>query len=125
MIDLNGRLALDHELDHFLSLNGLNRTDIDILLLGYNSDINYDHVYGSFQNNLFPQTAAAWFKHLCGEYHTASGFGLYIAANVLKHQYLPEIIRYNQIRPEKLNRILIYNQFRNTNHSFILVERCR
>jgi len=107
----------------FLKKNGLALSDIDLLLLGLNGDPAHDLIDNRFAGILPHQTATAWYKHLCGEFNTATGFALYLASNILKHQYLPEILRLNNHLPGEFNSILIYNQFRNTNHSLILVKR--
>jgi 3-oxoacyl-(acyl-carrier-protein) synthase len=121
-ININGSFHPDLFLPGFLGKNGLSTDDIDLVILGVNGDCNYDTVYTQFANQFFPGKAQAWYKHLCGEYHTATGFGLYVAANMLKRKVYPEILHLNQAVPEKIRNILIYNHFRDVNHSFILVK---
>jgi 3-oxoacyl-[acyl-carrier-protein] synthase II len=121
-IHFDGAFQPETILTDFLGRNQLAFTDIDLLLLGTNGDSDYDPFYTRFANQFFPAKPQAWFKHLCGEYHTATGFGLYIAANILKNQIYPEIVRLNQMNPSHLKNILIYNHYRNVNHSFILVQ---
>lgn len=121
-INLNGSFSPELFVPVFLGKNGLSFRDIDLVILGINGDSNYDPVYTHFADHFFPGKPQAWYKHLCGEYHTATGFGLFIAANILKRQVYPEILRFNHIIPEKLKNILIYNNFRNVNHSFLLVQ---
>lgn len=109
----------------FLSKNNLNIEDIDLLLLGNNGDPHHDKVYHRFAEAAFPHTAWSYYKHLCGEYHTASGFGLYLAANMIKRQIYPEILRLNQIIPSQIRNILVYNHFRDKNHAFILITKAK
>lgn len=109
-------------LQEFLKRNGLEAAEIDIVILGLNGDSNFDHHYRSFAGHFFPETAQACYKHLCGEYHTATGFAMYLAANILKTGSYPEILRLNHIRPARPENILIYNHYRNTNHSFLLLR---
>jgi len=106
----------------FLESHQLNTGDIDLVLTGVNGDVNWDFLYQDFLSELFPGNAAAWYKHLCGEYHTASGFGLFTAANILKHQVYPEILALNTNSPKDFKYILLYNHFRNVNHSLILLR---
>ncbi len=113
---------LDKQVLAFLDQYDLKPENIDLVLTGVNGDVNWDKVYHAFLNRLFPNHATAWFKHLSGEYHTATGFGLYTAANVIQRQIYPEILALNKIKPEKLKNILIYNHFRNINHSLLLVQ---
>ena len=123
-ININGSFQAEKELPKFLGRHDLDSKDIDLLITGVNGDCNQDAVYTNFADTFFPGMAQAWYKHLCGEYHTATGFGLYIAANILKHQVYPEILHLNPVNPSRLKNILIYNHFRNTNHSFMLIQGC-
>ncbi len=123
-INLNGSFDPGKFLPAFLSKNDLSTADIDLILLGVNGDTTFDPVYYDFFARFFPQAAHGWYKHLCGEYHTATGFGLWAAANILKRQDYPAILHLNGTHPSKLENILIYNHFRNVNHSFLLLKRC-
>lgn len=120
---LNGKFDPSLFVPGFLEKNSLQPGDIDLVLLGINGDPKYDPNYTHLTGKLFPSTAWAWYKHLCGEYHTATGFGLYVAANILKRQSYPEILSLNGLTPSPIKNILIYNHFRNTNHSFMLVQK--
>jgi 3-oxoacyl-(acyl-carrier-protein) synthase len=105
-----------------LSASGLKVQDIDLVLLGINGDNRTDNIYYEFARSMFPGTPLSYYKHLCGEYHTASGFALWLAANILKRQTVPEIIRINDHHWEPIRNILIYNQYYNVNHSLMLVS---
>lgn len=120
--NLNGSFKPGTILSCFLDMHDLTVYDIDLVLLGLNGDSENDPVYLQFADHFFPGKPQGWYKHLCGEYHTATGFGLYVAANILKHQLYPEILQLNPINPSRLNNILIYNHFRNVNHSLMLVQ---
>jgi 3-oxoacyl-(acyl-carrier-protein) synthase len=105
-----------------LSASGLNVSEIDLVLLGINGDNRNDHIYYEFAKSIFPGTPLSYYKHLCGEYHTSSAFALWLAANILKRQTVPYILRLNNVHREPVRNILIYNQYYNVNHSFILVS---
>jgi 3-oxoacyl-(acyl-carrier-protein) synthase len=106
----------------FLSSLNLKIDDIDIFLTGLNGDTEFDSIYNQLSENLFPNTSFAYFKHLCGEYHTASSFALWIAANCIRNQVYPDILKVNSKVPAQIRNILIYNQYNGVNHSFILVS---
>ena len=106
----------------FLTSQGLAIKDIDLVILGLNGDPRTDLIYHDFVETDFPLSPLGYFKHLCGEYHTASAFATWLAAMILKTQMVPEVIRINQ-PPTRLDRVLIYNQYRGTNHAFILLSR--
>jgi 3-oxoacyl-[acyl-carrier-protein] synthase II len=105
-------------------LSSLNRRieDIDIYLSGINGDRETDQIYYRLHETLFTDKAFAYFKHLCGEYHTASSFALWAAANCIKNQYYPGILKVNAIKPDRIRNILIYNQYNGVNHSLILLS---
>jgi len=120
--NLNGSFKPEFILPCFLGKHDITVHDIDLVLLGVNGDGDNDPYYDRFANHFFPGKPQAWYKHLCGEYHTATGFGLYVASNMLRHQHYPEIFQYNAFNPSRLKNILIYNHFRNVNHSLMLVQ---
>lgn len=124
IINIRGSINMQQSLSEFLYKNALAPSDIDLILLGTNGDCVYDPIYSNFADQYLSGKSLAWYKHLCGEYHTATGFGLYVAANILKRQNLPEILYLNNIVPPRLQNILIYNQYRNVNHSLMLVQAC-
>ena len=105
-----------------LAGSDLNISDIDLVVLGIDGDNRNDHLYYEFAESLFPGTPLSLYKHLCGEYHTSSAFALWLTANILKRQTIPEIIRLNSVNRKPVRNILIYNQYYNVNHSFILVS---
>ncbi|MCX6306964.1 MAG: beta-ketoacyl synthase N-terminal-like domain-containing protein [Bacteroidetes bacterium] len=108
----------------FLSSFGLTAGDVGLVILGLNGDPRTDLVYHNLVETDFQNTSLAYFKHLCGEYHTASAFATWLAAMVLKTQSVPEIVRVNFNEPSApLEHVLIYNHFQDNNHAFILLSR--
>lgn len=105
----------------FLSKNGLAISDVDAVVLGYNGDVTFDGYYKSLSNNLFNNTQQLYYKHLSGEFNTASAFGLWLAAKVLKEQRIPDIIKVNEVQSNPFTTILLYNQYRGLDHSFTLL----
>ncbi len=108
----------------FLKENGLCNTDVDALILGNNGDIEYDTFYNPLRKGLFKDTQQVYYKHLCGEFNTASSFGMWLGAKILNTQKIPDIVKLNDIKPSALNKILLYNQYRGENHSFTLLQKC-
>jgi 3-oxoacyl-[acyl-carrier-protein] synthase II len=113
---------VSNRLHHFLGTLGLKANDIDLVILGLNGDPRTDQVYNHLAGKDFPDTPLAYFKHLCGEYHTASVFATWLAALAVKTQSVPEVVLVNQkLRPSVIKQVLIYNHFRENNHAFILL----
>ncbi len=101
------------------SLNG-----IDLLLLGLNGDPKYDEVYYNLKDKVPGDIPCAYYKHLCGEYDTSASFALYLAAEIIRKQSVPGIIRLDEKPAGPIKNILIYNHLRNVNHSMILISSC-
>jgi 3-oxoacyl-(acyl-carrier-protein) synthase len=110
-------------IEAFLKRESLNVKDIDFFILGLNGDSRFDAVYYDLMKTLFPENNQAFYKHLCGEYYTSSAFALWISAMSIHRQQVPEIIRLNKKPSKAIKNILIYNQYRNVNHSLILVSK--
>lgn len=108
----------------FLAENGLTDTDIDLVILGYNGDITFDGYYDELAKGLFKDTAQAYFKHLSGEFDTASGFGFWLGNKIVRHQTVPLAVMLNAIDIISPKTVLIYNQYRGENHSLTLIRKC-
>ncbi|HEY4288584.1 MAG TPA: beta-ketoacyl synthase chain length factor [Puia sp.] len=80
---------VEDKIDRFLAAHSLTRGDVDILLTG------------------------ADYKHLCGDYPTASAFGLAMAVRAL-----------SEAATGGVTRILIHNNYLNIHHSLMLVTKC-
>lgn len=107
----------------FLQENNLHIEDIDLLILGNNGDVDFDAFYTTLEEG-FKNTQQASYKHLCGEFNTASSFGFWLASKVLKTQTLPEVVKANHTDTTSFKTILLYNQYRGENHSFTLLKQC-
>jgi len=105
-----------------LKQNNLSANDIDILILGLNGDYQKDKVYHEFIR-IFPGTDQIYFKHLCGEYQTASAFGLWLGSMIMKRQLVPQVVRQKGEFNRPVRNILLYNHYQNLDHSIILLSR--
>lgn len=108
----------------FLAKNRIDPSHIDLLITGVNGDFEYDQLYFEIAESMFPNTPNIGYKHLVGEYDTASAAAIYIGSEILKRQEIPTVLRLDQkpLANNKLERILIYNHRRNTQHSLILLS---
>lgn len=95
------------------------------VILGYNGIANEEVIYNEIAKKLqFNSIAIANFKHLCGESYTASAFALWMGAQILHKQSIPTSISYNNCKTEEIEHLLIYNQFQEKEHAFMLLKRC-
>jgi len=110
-------------LTRFLSANGVSVNDIDFFVNGMSGDVKNDALLESLAQDELKNIAEVRFKHLCGEYCTASSFGLWLAASILKKQQIPAIVRFNQINAQSpIKTVLIINQYMGRNYSFVLLK---
>lgn len=103
-----------------LSENGIDK--LDLLLQGNNGDIGDDIIFNEFAESIQMIECKLNFKHLCGEYATASAFGMSIAAQLLRNENTAE--KFGYVLTEKPNSILIHNQSNGIHHSLTLLTAC-
>lgn len=112
-------------LTSFLEVNKIKLSEIDVWVSGASGNIEHDHLLNHLENTVLRQTPQIRFKHLCGEYCTAVSFGLWIGASILKKQSIPEILKVStpEFSLEKIETVLIVNQYLNRNYSFLLLKK--
>ena len=114
---------VENFISSFLEKNNLKIQDIDVVVLGNNGDINFDTYYTAV-DSLFDQIPQVYYKHLCGEFNTASAFGFWVAASILKNQAIPQVVKMNSIEKANFSKVLLYNQFQGKDHSLVLLSKC-
>ena len=122
LFDPAGSTEVSDWIDRFLAQHGLKPADISLLIPGMNGDPAQDLIYHELIRTRFTGVPLACFKHLCGEYMTASSFGTWLGAMILKHRAVPDVVAMNE-PPRSLDHILVWNHYRETHHSLILLSR--
>ena len=115
---------VENKIISFLASNNLEITDIDAVVLGYNGDVDSDLYYKNLSNTTFANTPQVYYKHLSGEYDTASAFGLWVGAKIIQTQNIPDIVKINALDKQSYKTILLYNQRNGIDHSFTLISSC-
>jgi Beta-ketoacyl synthase, N-terminal domain len=109
-------------LKEFLSENFAEGEMPDLLLTGENGDNRllkyYEIVESAFQDSV----PVARFKHLCGEYCTASSFACWLSFQILTDGKIPPLVIKKSSSAKPVRRILIYNNYRSAQHAFILMS---
>ena len=124
-VEINNEIDLDVlqlKIFDFLAANGLAVADVDLLITGTNGDLAFASYYDELTQKQFGDTPQVYYKHLSGEYNTASAFGLYVGANIIKTQQIPTILKANDKTKSAYKNILLYNQYRGIDHSFTLIS---
>ncbi|WP_026450849.1 beta-ketoacyl synthase N-terminal-like domain-containing protein [Aequorivita capsosiphonis] len=111
-------------IQRFLKENNLTSTDVDVVVLGNNGDVDFDVYYNQLREGIFSKTQQVFYKHLVGENNTVSAFGVWLASKILKTQRIPEVVRINKVENAEVKTILCYNQYRGQNHSLVLLKKC-
>ncbi len=114
----------EEKVSDFLQKNGLAPSEIDLVVFGNNGDIKFDGYYNELGKGIFKSIPQVYYKHLSGEFDTASAFGFWLGNKILKNQTVPEVVRLNDQNIDRLETILLYNQYRGENHSLVLLKRC-
>jgi hypothetical protein len=107
--------------EKFLLGNGFPEHRIDLLISGENGDARLEKYYRQIESALPAETAIARFKHLSGEYCTASSFGFWLATEILKTRKVPDIVLKRK-GSTPVKRIFIYNNYRGLQHAFMLLS---
>ena len=118
-----GEKELTLRTEEFLNGAGVAKSEIDVILTGRNGDPESDSWYELFLKG-FPSAAVNGnFKHLCGDYPTASSFGMAVAAYILKTRQIPDHLGIPRKQlPQGTRNALIYNHYVTTHHALILLR---
>lgn len=93
-----------------------------ILISGENGDTRLNPYYNAIESILkgFPVVR---FKHLTGEYPTASSFALWLGAYALQNGQIPGVLFKSGSAPDHLKNVVIYNNYHGKQHSFLLLSK--
>lgn len=107
----------------FLDKNGLTLDQINALILGNNGDVDFDTYYDIVEKE-FSNASVLFYKHLFGEFMTSSSISVWLASKILKKQLIPKVLFKGEAKKtdEKIEYILIYNQYRGKDHSLMLLK---
>ncbi len=114
--------VLVDELKSFLEKHCAGDKQPDLLLSGENGDNRFLHFYKTCENITGAHVPVARFKHLSGDHPTAVAFACWLACNLLQKKDMPIHMK-KKGEPGNIQRILIYNNYKGLQHSFILLEK--
>jgi 3-oxoacyl-[acyl-carrier-protein] synthase II len=95
-----------------------------VCLMGFSSDVNFDKLLVELLPGIEKETAVASFKHVSGEYHTASAFAVWTATKLIEKQSLPKALAISDKTPKQIKHVLVLNQYLGINYSFTLLSQC-
>ena len=98
-------------------------TSIDLMISGENGDERFDNFYAIMESTVGKDIPVVRFKHLCGEYSTATSYSVWLACLLLQHQDIPAHLLKTENQPKQINSILIYNTYFGVQQSIMLLEK--
>lgn len=110
-------------INQFIKSALLEPKDLDLVLLGKCGDADLDRETEEISKQAFGYVPVGLFKHLSGEYPTASAFALWLGARIIQTQKIPAVVFNGRIN-QPLRNILIYNPYFKHYHSLILLQAC-
>jgi hypothetical protein len=113
---------IEKQLQRFLKNNLPEGEKIDLLISGENGDNRLVKYYIIAESIVSQNAAVARFKHMSGEYATASAFGVWFACRILQTQYMPAHSLKKKAQGS-IKNILLYNNYKGSQHSFILLSK--
>ncbi len=115
--------AVARELKTFIDANLSGADAIDLLLTGENGDSRLLKYYTGCEMIAGKNVAVARFKHMMGEYTSAAATAVWLACHIIRQQSIPQHMLKYGAAPDSFQRILIYNNYKGLQHSFILANR--
>lgn len=105
----------------FLKENEGSDITIDLVLLGQNGDSRLNDFYESVLSTLPASTPVGQYKHLTGEFYTATSIALWLASDLFTSNRFNELL--NIPATQTPQNILLYNTCKGNQHSWILVSK--
>ncbi len=115
--------VMEERLRLFINTNLPAGEAIDLLLTGENGDNRLQPFYNSCESLFKDGATIARYKHMSGEFCTATAMGLWLCCKLSELPKLPiHMIKKEGDSKNNYKNILIYNTHRGIQHSFILVS---
>ena len=115
--------AIKNRLHHFINKNLPQGEKVDLLISGENGDKRFQKFYTACEALIEDDIPVVRFKHMCGEFATASAIAVWLGCQVLLGQTLPEHMLKSNSISKNVKTILIYNNYKGVQHSFILLSK--
>ena len=114
--------VIAEQLKQFLNKNLPVNENIEWLISGENGDSRLMKFYSTCESMLPPETGIVRYKHISGEYPTSAAMAVWIACDILQGNTLPHHMIKKESQQKHPGHILIYNNFKGAQHSFILLS---
>jgi 3-oxoacyl-(acyl-carrier-protein) synthase len=115
---------IEKNIASFLKRQSIDINSIDLIITGRNGDKRDDEIYNHLDQSIFKGHATIAYKHLCGEYPTATAFALWLATSIIKGHGIPLWASNVNTNHSSIKNVLIYNHYQNIHHSLFLISAC-
>jgi hypothetical protein len=122
MLHTESAETIGNHLKQFLHQQLKPGEEISLFLSGENGDARLLHYADACEAVLAADVTIARFKHMTGEFATASAIALWLCCYILQNEDLPRHMIKIQGPKTKFERVLIYNSYKSVQHSFMIVE---
>ena len=122
MIHSTDPAQISEKLYNLFEKQEIKAQDIDLMITGENGDGRMKRFCEAIEPSIMPVTKICRYKHMCGEYPTASSFALWLACQILQGMEIPQHMIKRNAEKRAIKRILMYNNFKGAQHSFILLS---
>lgn len=112
---------IKEQISALLAGQTLDIEDIDVIITGKNGDVENDATYETLSSSLFSGKQVINYKHLCGEYPTASAYALWLGSAIINEGKVPRSLGQSN---DPVKRLLIYNHYQHTHHALFLLSAC-
>ena len=112
-----------NQLKDFIRKNLQPEEKIGLLISGENGDNRLLKYYDSCESVLGNDVPVARFKHMSGEFPTASAIGAWLACHLIQSPHLPAHMLKKGDAPVQYNNILLHNNYKGFQHSFMLISK--
>ena len=119
-IHTKDEMEVSRVMKQFVQQNISDNEQADMLLTGENGDARLLKYYTEVESLFDEHTTIARFKHMCGEYPTASSVALWLVCN--RHQWPAHMIK-KQCKNSTVRNIIIYNNYRGLQHAFMHIVK--
>ena len=122
LLHTNDQQAVSTQLRKFIS-DKLGEDEVDLLLSGENGDDRLTPVYAACESIFGPHTTIARYKHMTGEFPTGTAIASWLGCQFLQGHPIPGHMIKRKGRSEQLENMLIYNNYKGKQHSFVLLSK--
>lgn len=120
-----GVTEMQNAIVELLEQNDLMVTDIDVVLSGMNGDVKQKGLFEAATGMFGDDSTICAYKHLCGDFDTAAGFGLWLANHIVSEQDIPSITIHRKGASEDIDKLLMVNHTITGDASLILLSSCK